>query len=156
MNKTKNLSLSLSIVLAFLTALLIAGTFLTVPFYIEWKCTNTMSMFTGNLPTMPEKIAIYVVGYLLLLSAAATDVLLIRLLFLVKKGFVFTEKTVSLLKHISFLIMAVGLFFALLTPYFRMACAVGFVIVFVGVVVLVVRTVIDEAVRIKNENDFTI
>jgi hypothetical protein len=82
--------------------------------------------------------------------------LLVKLLFLIKDGKVFTEKTVSLLKYIALLIMAVGLFFALLTPYFRMACVVGFMILFVGVVVLVVRSVIAQAVRIKDENDFTI
>mgnify|MGYP002512476480 CR=1 FL=1 len=53
-------------------------------------------------------------------------------------------------------LVAVGMFFALLTPYFRMACVVGFMILFVGVVVLVVRSVIAQAVRIKDENDFTI
>ena len=156
MNKNKNLSLSLSILLSFLTALLILGTFVSMPFYIEWKCTNTLSGFTGNLPTLTEKIAIYTVGYLLLCCAAASDVLLIRLLFLIKDGKVFTESTVRLLKYIACFIMAVGALFILLTPYFTMACAVGFMIVFVGVVVLVVRTIIDEATRIKSENDFTI
>ena len=37
-----------------------------------------------------------------------------------------------------------------------MACAVGFLIVFVSVVILVVKNVLEEAVKIKNENDFTI
>lgn len=156
MNKNQSFTLSLSIFLSFLTGLLILASYFTVPFYIEWKCTNTLSAFTGNLPTLGEKIAIYVVGYLLLSAAAMSVGLLVKLLFLIKDGKVFTEKTVSLLKYIALLIMAVGMFFALLTPYFRMACVVGFMILFVGVVVLVVRSVIAQAVRIKDENDFTI
>ena len=86
----------------------------------------------------------------------APDGVLLYLLFLIKKGQVFTPKTVSSLKYISLLVMAVGVLFVLLTPYFRMACAVGFLIVFVGVVILVVKNVLEEAVKIKNENDFTI
>lgn len=156
MNKTKNISLSLSIFLSLITAALILFCCFFLPSYINWKCTNTLSMFTGELPTTIEKVAIYLGGYLLLALAATADGVLIRLLLLIKKGQVFTAKTVSSLKCISFLIMAVGALFVLLTPYFRMACAVGFLTFFVGVVILVVKNVMEDAVRIKAENDFTI
>ena len=156
MNKTKNLSLSISLVLSLVTGALILFCCIFLPAYINWKCTNTLSMFTGALPTTIEKVAIYVCGYLLLALAATADGVLLYLLFLIKKGQVFTPKTVSSLKYISLLVMAVGVLFVLLTPYFRMACAVGFLIVFVSVVILVVKNVLEEAVKIKNENDFTI
>ena len=156
MKYDKNASLILSIILAFFTLELVLVSALLLPLYIEWKCTNTLSLFTGALPTLGEKTAIYLLGYVLLICAAVADGLLIKLLFGIRKGLVFTPATVKCLRHISHLVMAIGLLFALLTPYFRMACAVGFVILFVGIVLKVVKNVIDEAVTIKSENDFTI
>ena len=127
-----------------------------LPLYIEWKCTNTLSLFTGTLPNATEKIVIYSLAYLLMVLAAVEDGTLILLLLRIKKGLTFTEKTVSCIKYISLLLMVIGALFALLTPWFRMACAVGLLVVFVGVVIGVVKNVLEEATAIKNENDFTI
>jgi hypothetical protein len=46
--------------------------------------------------------------------------------------------------------------FALLGWYFRLALAVGFVAVFVGLCLRVVKNVIEEATLIKSENDLTV
>ena len=88
--------------------------------------------------------------------AAAEDGALIYLLWRIKGGATFTDKTVGCLKVISLLIMTIGGLFVLLTPWFKMACAVGLMVVFVGVVISVVKNVLEEATAIKNENDFTI
>ena len=152
----KNLSLSLSIVFSLVGLVAIFFTAILLPFYVEWKCTNTLSMFTGELPALAEKVFIYIDGYLLLLLALIADGVLLALLRLTRNGEIFTPKAVSLLKIIARLTVLVGALFALLTPWFKMACVVGFVIIFVGLVVKVVKNVIEEATAIKAENDFTI
>ncbi len=156
MKHSKNLSLFLSIVFSLVGFAAILFTAILLPFYVEWKCTNTLSLFTGELPTFAEKVFVYIDGYLLLALALIADGVLLALLWLTKNGEIFTSKAVFFLKIISRLTVLVGVLFALLTPWFKMACAVGFVIIFVGLVVKVVKNVIEEATAIKEENDFTI
>ena len=156
MNQKNKLSLYISLVLSITVFAVILSLCFFLPRYIEWKCTNTLSMFTGDLPSLGEKIFIYCLSYLLLALAALEDGALIFLLLRIKEGLTFTDKTVKALKGISLLIMVIGALFVLLTPWFRMAFAVGLLVVFVGVVIGVVKTVLEEATAIKNENDFTI
>ena len=156
MNQKNKLSLYISLVLSITVFAVILSLCFFLPRYIECKCTNTLSMFTGDLPTLSEKIFIYCLSYLLLALAALEDGALIFLLLRIKAGLTFTDKTVKALKGISLLIMVIGALFILLTPWFKMACAVGLLMVFVGVVIGVVKNVLEEATAIKNENDFTI
>ena len=149
-------SLYISLILSIAAFAVILSLCFFLPRYIEWKCTNTLSMFTGDLPSLGEKIFIYCLSYLLFALAALEDGALIYLLLRIKKGLTFTDKTVKCIAVISLLLMVIGALFVLLTPWFRMAFAVGLLVVFVGVVIGVVKNVLEEATAIKNENDFTI
>ena len=156
MKKESHSSLLISIVFSFLGIPGVLVLAVLLPFYIEWKCTNTVSFITEALPSLPEKIFIYFIGYLLLLAALVADILLFLLLCDIRQKEVFTTRTVQKLKLISLFVLLLGLLFALLTPWFKMAFVVGFLIVFMGLVIKVIKNVIEEAVKIKQENDFTI
>ncbi|MBP3321492.1 MAG: DUF2975 domain-containing protein [Clostridia bacterium] len=156
MKQKNKLSLYISLILSITVLAVILSLCFFLPRYIEWKCTNTLSMFTGDLPAFGEKVFIYCLSYLLMALAALEDGALIYLLLRIKKGLTFTDKTVKCIGTISLFIMVIGALFILLTPWFKMALAVGLLVVFVGVVIGVVKNVLEEATAIKNENDFTI
>lgn len=79
-----------------------------------------------------------------------------RLLRLVQKGQVFTAVSISSLRGISWCCVFAGLLFVLLGWYFPLSLAVGFVAVFVGLCLRVMKNVIEEATVIKSENDLTV
>ena len=94
--------------------------------------------------------------YLCLIPVAVADGFLVKLLLLVRKRQVFTDKAVSCLRTISWCcFIEVGLLL-LGVRYFYMMPALAFVAGFLGLVLRVVKNVIEEAVALKAENDFTI
>lgn len=96
-------------------------------------------------------------SYLMLVPVAVANGFLVKLLLLVRRHLVFTDGAVSCLRTISwccFLEAALCLASTLL--YFRIHLALFFIAGFLGLVLRVVKNVIEEAVALKNENDFTI
>ena len=97
------------------------------------------------------------ISYLMLVPVAVANVFLVKLLLLVKKHLVFTDTAVSCLRTISwccFLEAAMCLVSTVM--FYRIHLALFFVAGFLGLVLRVVKNVIEEAVALKNENDFTI
>ena len=95
--------------------------------------------------------------YLCLIPVAVADGFLVKLLLLVRKRQVFTDKAVSCLRTISwccFIEAALCLITA--RVFFPAHYAAAFVAGFLGLVLRVVKNVIEEAVALKAENDFTI
>ena len=94
--------------------------------------------------------------YLCLIPVAVADGFLVKLLLLVRKRQVFTDKAVSCLRTISWCcFIEAGLLLVGVT-YFFMMPVLAFVVGFLGLVLRVVKNVIEEAVALKAENDFTI
>ena len=95
-------------------------------------------------------------AYVYLIPVAVADGFPVRLLLLVRKHQVFTDRAVSCLRTISWCcFIEVGLLL-LGVWYFYMMPALAFVAGFLGLVLRVVKNVIEEAVALKAENDFTI
>ena len=95
--------------------------------------------------------------FLLLIPVGVADGYLVKLLLLVRRHLVFTEKAVACLRTISwccFIEAALCLITARI--YFPAHYAAAFVAGFLGLVLRVVKNVIEEAVALKAENDFTI
>ena len=100
---------------------------------------------------------ILVLDYLLLVPVAIANGFLVKLLLLVKKRQVFTDRAVSCLRTISWCcFIEAGLFVLSGALFFGIDLVLAFVAGFLGLVLRVVKNVIEEAVALKNENDFTI
>ncbi|MBE6756385.1 MAG: DUF2975 domain-containing protein [Ruminococcaceae bacterium] len=106
--------------------------------------------------TETERILVHIAAYLILAVFMFADVLMFTLLQRVKRGFVFTEKSVSLIRGVSWCCFAVCMLFAFLGIYFQLSFIVAFLGIFLGVCLRVIKNVIAEAVEIKNENDLTV
>jgi hypothetical protein len=104
------------------------------------------------------------VGYLIVglyyaccVPAVAALLLLDRLLSNITKGKVFTEENVKALRAISWCCFAEAFILAIAALYFApILFAVAIVTAFFGLILRVVKNVIDAAVALKTENDFTI
>ena len=97
------------------------------------------------------------VSYLMLVPVAVADVFLVRLLLLVKKHQVFTDTAVSYLRTISWCcFLEAGMCLVSTIMFYRIHLALFFVAGFLGLVLRVVKNVIEEAAALKNENDYTI
>lgn len=95
--------------------------------------------------------------FLLLIPVGVADGFLVRLLLLVRRHQVFTDKAVAYLRTISWCcFIEAGLCLITARPFFPVHYAAAFAAGFLGLVLRVVKNVIEEAVALKNENDFTI
>ncbi len=106
--------------------------------------------------TQTGRIFVHIASYLILAVFIVADIFLFFLLLRVKKGLVFTDITVSLIRRVSWCCFAVCFLFAFLGIYFQLSFIVAFLGTFLGVCLRVIKNVIAEAVEIKNEDDLTI
>ncbi len=97
-------------------------------------------------------------SYLQLIPVAVANGFLVKLLLLVKKRLVFTDKAVSCLRTISWCCFIEAGLCVVSAAFFSNIFLVYlfFVSGFLGLVLRVVKNVIEEAVALKAENDFTI
>ena len=95
--------------------------------------------------------------FLLLIPVGVANGFLVKLLLLVKQHLVFTDPAVSCLRTISWCCFIEAVL-CLITArvFFPAHYAAAFVAGFLGLVLRVVKNVIEEAVALKAENDFTI
>ena len=94
--------------------------------------------------------------YACLVPVAVADGFLVKLLLLVKERQVFTNRAVSCLRTISWCCFIEAGLLLVGAAYFFMMPVLAFVVGFLGLVLRVVKNVIEEAVALKAENDFTI
>ena len=106
--------------------------------------------------TTLDTVLIHIAAYVVLAFAFTGDTLLFFLLLEVLKGKVFTNRAVAMIRGISWCLMLIGGVFILLVRYFTLSVYVGFAVIFFGISIRVVKNVIEQAVHIKEENDFTI
>ena len=106
--------------------------------------------------TQMGRVFVHIAAYVLLAIVTFADVLSIVLLFRVRKGDVFTQKSVSLIRGVSWCCIALCITFAGLGVYFQLALIMAFLSLFLGICLRVVKNVIEEATLIKNENDLTV
>ncbi len=81
---------------------------------------------------------------------------LFNLLMNVARNLIFTDGSVFCLRAVSWCCIIAGILFGILSLYWLIFLLGAFGAVFMGVMLRVVKNVIEEAVSIKNENDFTI
>lgn len=144
----KNRSLKLSI--AFTTMFAIALTILTLfaPWIVEFLCIffhrNHLIKF------------LTVVTYLAVPVGWGAIVILYKILLNVDKGNVFEEENVKYLSVLSWLCIYVGVLSAFSSLRFIMFILVSISALFIGLIVRVVRNIIEEAISLKEDSDLTI
>ena len=74
----------------------------------------------------------------------------------IRRGEVFCPSNVARIRAVSWGCIAASVLFAALTPSFYLSGAVAFIAFFVGLCLRVVKNAFEEAVALKEENDFTI
>lgn len=142
---TKN-SATLSLVLTYLCSFILLGCMVFAPDILpRWFKTEHFAN------------GVMISFYVCCPMAIALVVCLIMLLTNIRKGVVFDEKNIKLLRMISWCCLLVaGITFAgtfiFFPPFFLVAVSAGFL----GLILRVVKNVIAEACRIKQENDLTI
>ena len=155
----KDLSATLSLILAYAALAVIAAVAVVIPFLNKFLYDH---FFIGKLNDTGI-IAFVILFYLSLLPVAVADLLLIGLLGNVRRGEVFTVSAVSKLRGISWCCFAeallligggVGFYRIFVLP--RAFLVIAFAAAFLGIVLRVVKNVIEEASAIKSENDYTI
>jgi len=97
-----------------------------------------------------------IIGYISAVPAFAADIALFLLLRCVKLEQVFTGRSVAFIRLISWCCFAEAVIFFSLGFYYIIGFAAAFVFVFMGLIVRVVKNVMEEAVYLKEENDFTV
>ena len=112
----------------------------------------------GNRAQITEGQRAFVLtdAYVMVTVAFVAVILLFFLLREILLERVFCSKTTRLIAAISWCCFAEGLLFLLIGIFFQLAFGVAIAACFVGLCLRVVKNVIEEATRIKSENDFTI
>ena len=148
---SKNASVTISLILTgIFFAVLIFCLFIMPGFVRLIKPAAQRAILTG------DAVLITAVGYCVLALAMLADVLLFRLLLLVRAGEVFTSRSIALIRGVSWCAIAVSLVFLLMTWYYLLALVLSFTAVLLGLCLRVVKNVVEEATAIKAENDLTV
>ena len=95
-------------------------------------------------------------AYLGLGAVLLADGLMFALLLRVRRGLVFTAKSVALIRSVSWCCFLLCAAFCGLGRWFQLAFVVAFAAVFLGACLRVVKNVIEEATEIKSEHDLTV
>lgn len=153
---SQKISVIVSLVLVFL--LLFALGFLTfwLPEVVDTVLDAPDVLGHRAEMTNVQRRLVLVDAYAMLVVAYVAVVLMFFLLRAVLRGAVFSKTAAVLLACISWCCFAEGLLFVPLTVYFQLALCVVVAACFAGLCMRVVKNVIEEATRIKTENDFTI
>ena len=147
-----NLSIALSIVFF---AAIVFGAFL-MPYFVNMLVGTPEEIAQRPFFVAEGKNVILGLAYGVLAVAMIADALLFALLIRVRSEQVFTEKSVALIRGISWCAVAIGVLFFALGYYFKLAIVVGVAAVFLGLCLRVVKNVIETATEIKCENDLTV
>lgn len=111
--------------------------------------------YFGNIHPNDETL-LHVCAYCILAVAAVADVLLFILLIRVGKGEVFTQKSVAIIRAVSWCCMLEAALFFVVAFSFILSFIVSMAALFLAIVVRVVKNVIEQATIIKLENDLTV
>ena len=112
----------------------------------------------ATVPAAQQHIVVaYLLSYLVIALVILADICLFLLLRNIRREAIFTQSSVTLLRVISWASIFAGfLVFPLFFIFIREALFISFVALFLGVVLRVVKQVIEKATALKEENDATI
>ena len=157
MSKTKG---RLSLIVSTICAVLCLCGLVYVLFWVP-DVVNSMIDTVDHLGdraniTQTERTLIIADAYAMLAVAFLTVINILFLLRTVSKGLVFSKRAIMQLNSLMICCFIEGLLFASITFYFQLALCVAIIAGLLGLLLRVVTHVIEEAIRLKQENDFTI
>lgn len=153
-SRKSSVILSISFTLLWIVCIL-AGFFL-MPRLATFLINSYENVTIREIVGKTDFILITADAYLILSTALSAIVLLLKLLLNIRKSIVFTAGNVSIIRTISWLCFLEGFAFLLLGFRFVLAFIVAAAAFFLGLVVRVVKNVMEEATAIKSENDLTV
>ena len=139
-----------SIIATFLFAALVIAACVLLPFFIKMYLGDSYETETGI------RTALYICLYLCGCSSLTVSYFLLRILFNIRKNIVFDRKNVKYCRYISWCCFAACAAFFALGFFIPFSFAVSFAAAFIGLIVRVVKNLLNEAVDIKEENDLTV
>lgn len=153
---SKNLSTMLSLALAiFFFVSCIVGLFI-LPTLTEMLLNTPDNIgHRENISLLGRTLSL-ISAYLIVLIMMFADGLLFFLLLRVRKGEVFTETSVGLIRGVSWCCLSLCLPFGFLGIYFQLSWIVCFLALFLGLALRVCKNAFEEATQIKQENDLTV
>ena len=149
-------SVILSIVFSVLLfAISAAGAFF-IPSLADLAILTRKAVYPDLESGMFDKVFIIILLYLALAVIVTVNIMLIRLLVRVRKGLVFTDISVSLLRYVAWGCFALSAVLCAMTYFFRLSIVVAFLAAFLGSCLRVFKNALEEAMEIKSENDLTV
>lgn len=112
--------------------------------------------FINGIITEGQRTSVMTFGYIGIAAIVLAVGMLFALLIRVKGGKVFTDKSVALIRGVSWACYLLALSFIGIGFTYNVSFAAAFLAVFLGLCLRVVKNVLEEACRIKNENDLTV
>lgn len=146
--------ISVSFAILFFVACIVGVIFAPTLVDILIKIPDTIGI--RNEISVQGHMFVLVMAYFIIAVCLVADILLFKLLLRVRKGKVFTDKSVMLIRLISWCCIVLAFIFGALGIYFQLSFIVAFLGLFLGLCLRVTKNVIEEATNIKNENDLTI
>ena len=151
---SKSTSTAISLMLAHALLAILLFFAIVMPLVIE-----SAPIMMGVKAYFTEKggdVVFWIWFYLLMVSGAACCVALIAILKRVQRELVFTVKTVSYIRWLSWGCMFIAAVCLGVVYYFHMAYLLTLAAGFLGLCLRVVKNVLETATEIKNENDLTV
>ncbi len=145
---TKCKSLRLSVILVKIVFLLLVISIFMIPFMVKWY---------DYISARPDiSVPLSVTLYLALIPAFVVIAVLDRLLSNIRNGQVFVNQNVTILRIISWCSFAVSVIFFIFGFWRELSFLIAFAAAFFGLILRVLKNVFEQAVAIREENDFTI
>lgn len=153
---SRKLSTILSLIIAvFFFVCCIAGLFI-LPKLTEILINTPDNIGNRSEITQLGRNVALICAYAIVADMIAADIQLFFILLSVRKGQVFTNRTVSLIRGVSWCCLGLCIPFGILGIYFQLAWIVCLLAVFLGICLRVCKNAFEEATQIKQENDLTV
>ncbi len=155
----KSISSGITLFMSAIFILIFGISILTLPFIV-----NHLSVLSDPLEFFSEKsllgisgkVFFYIVCYSAAIIAEISCVAIFFLLLRVRKGKVFTNISVSLIRYISWGAILIGFVFIFAQYFYPPSFIFSLTGIFLGLCMRVIKNTIEEATAIKNENDLTV
>ncbi len=127
-----------------------------LPFGVELLANERNGFLINGIITEGQRTGVMLFGYIGVAAIALAVGMLFALLIRVKGGKVFTDKSIALIRGVSWACYLLAIAFIGIGFTYNVSFVAAFLAVFLGLCLRVVKNVLEEACRIKDENDLTV
>ncbi len=127
-----------------------------LPYYIKLLDCEHCGLIINRAITEAQQLSVTIFAYIGIAAIVLADIMLFFLLMRVRVGKVFTDKSIALIRGISWSCYLLAASFIGIGVTYLFFFVAAFLAVFLGLCLRVVKNVLEEANRIKDENDLTV